>query len=775
MQSGADAVYFGSNLFNARSSAKNFDETTLKKAIDYAKLRNVKTHLTLNTLIKNSEFEQAALLANKAYCYGIDAIIVQDLGLASYLIKHFPDLPIHASTQMSIYNLDGVKKAEDLGFSRVVLARELCVEEIKSICKNSSIEIEAFIHGALCMSYSGQCLFSSIIGGRSGNRGKCAQGCRLPYELLQDNKLIDKGYLLSTKDVCSLELLPDLISAGVDCFKIEGRMKSPEYVSTVTKVYRKYIDMIMNYKDYSVANNDTKDLLQVFNRGGFSLGHLSNEPNKELVFPEKPNHRGIYLGEVCHFNANKGYIKLLLKDTISKLDTISVGNESGSYTVSELMLDKKNVSVGNSNEYITIGRVKGNIRVGDKVYKMTSKNLNSLTQITYSGKEFKKIPINAQVTVVENKPIVLNLAANTGIYENISFTISTNVIPESATSQPISKERIVEQLSKTGNTQFEFANIDITLGENLYIPKFSIFNELRRQAMEQLEQVAKSNYEKDLRKLKFTTFDSNNTPSHQISILLNQLFCDIDYTKLDKVAKVYIPLKYFIDDNFKVIIKNLCENQNVYIYLPTITRKNYATILHSKLDNIVKSFSLKGFVISNLSQVEIVKKYSLELIGNYTLNVFNNYTINELKDLGLQAYTISPELDKTTINELNNNISSEIICYGYLPLMNCNYCFIGKSNKCYDKCSQYCKNKTYYLKDRLGFLFKIVPDSIETVTAIYNSKIISIAPKDLNCNFVRLDFQNETIFKMNEIISTFESGNRIEGQDYTNGNFNKEV
>lgn len=393
VQNGADAVYFGGSLFNARASATNFDDDMLKKAIDYAKLRNVKTHLTLNTLIKNSEFEDAVALANKAYSYGIDALIVQDLGLASYLIKNFPGLAIHASTQMSIYNLDGVKKVEKLGFSRAVLARELSISEIENICKNSSIEIETFIHGALCMSYSGQCLYSSIIGGRSGNRGKCAQSCRLPYELLENDKSIDKGYLLSPKDVCSLEILPDLINAGVDCFKIEGRMKSPEYVATVTKVYRKYIDLIMNDSNYSVENTDQKDLMQVFNRGGFSTGHLNDSPNTNLVFKQKPNHMGIYLGEVAHINSNKGYIKLELQNSVSKLDTISVGKETGSYTVSELMLDKKNIETGKPSNYVTIGRVKGNINIGDKVYKMSDKNLSTQAQLTYSGKELKKIPL----------------------------------------------------------------------------------------------------------------------------------------------------------------------------------------------------------------------------------------------------------------------------------------------------------------------------------------------------------------------------------------------
>ncbi len=226
VQNGADAVYFGVNSFNARAFAENFDAETLKKAILYAKLRGVQAHLTLNTLLKDDELEEAFNIAKQAYESGIDAIIVQDLGLADLLIKSFPDLPIHSSTQMSIHNLEGVQKLQNLGFKRVVLSRELSLRDIQYICKHSSIEIETFIHGALCISYSGQCLFSSLVGGRSGNRGKCAQSCRLPFELLEDEKKIDSGYLLSTRDLCGLKYIPDLINAGVKSFKIEGRMKN---------------------------------------------------------------------------------------------------------------------------------------------------------------------------------------------------------------------------------------------------------------------------------------------------------------------------------------------------------------------------------------------------------------------------------------------------------------------------------------------------------------------------------------------------------------------
>lgn len=342
VQNGADSVYFGASSFNARASANNFDSNTLKTAISYAKLRNVNTHLALNILIKNEEWNQAIDLANEAYEFGIDAIIVQDIGLATYLINNFPDLPIHASTQMTAHNLEDVLFLEKLGFQRVVLSRELSLNEIKNITSHSKIETECFIHGALCISYSGRCLFSSMIGARSGNRGKCAQACRLPYELLDSStSLIDKGYLLSARDLCSLDLLPELIESGIHCFKIEGRLKSPEYVATVTRIYRQAIDQIIQNNSHDLDPIAKKELEQVFNRGGFSKGHFFE--NSQLVYPNKPNHQGIPLGSILSYQPKKGYITLLLKDSIEKGDTIAVENESGSYLVSELMKNGKNI------------------------------------------------------------------------------------------------------------------------------------------------------------------------------------------------------------------------------------------------------------------------------------------------------------------------------------------------------------------------------------------------------------------------------------------------
>ena len=378
VQNGADAVYFGAGNFNARARATNFSGEDLKEAIKYAKLRNVKVNLTLNTLIKNNEFNEAVNLAVQAYNAGCDAIIIQDLGLSKYLLKYHPEIILHGSTQMTVHNLAGVEDLQNAGFSRVVLSRELSIDEIKNIKENTNIELEVFIHGALCISYSGQCLFSSIVGGRSGNRGLCAQSCRLPYELLdsKENK-IDSGYLLSPRDLCGIEFLPELIRAGIDCFKIEGRLKTPEYVGTVTRIYRKYIDYVynnlylsdeelvkniqkmMNEKNESTLLSDQEELLQVFNRGGFSKGHLSNKENRNLIFKEKSNNEGIFLGKVFAFNEKKGHVSFELKNSLSIGDKIKI--ENNTYTVSELMIENKNFKTLPSGSKITIGRMKGDI------------------------------------------------------------------------------------------------------------------------------------------------------------------------------------------------------------------------------------------------------------------------------------------------------------------------------------------------------------------------------------------------------------------------------
>ncbi len=787
VQAGSDCVYFGGSMFNARASAGNFNDEELKNAIEYAKTRNVKTNLALNILIKNDEFNEAFELAKKAYEYGIDAIIVQDLGLAKKLIESFPDLPIHASTQMTIHNLEGVLEAEKLGFKRVVLSRELSLDEIKYICDNSNIEIEVFVHGALCICYSGQCLLSSMIGARSGNRGKCAQPCRLPYELISNNSdeesTIDKGHLLSPRDLCSLELIPELVKSGITSFKIEGRLKTPEYVSTVTRIYRKYIDLAKSNEPYIIDEADKQDLLQVFNRGGFSTGYLANEPNQNLIYKNKPNNMGILIGTVYNFNPNKGYISLKLENSVAIGDSVSLEKEKNLYNVSELMIQNKNIQTANKGDIVKIGRIKGRISVGDKIYKINSKELNTEANLL-TNSESRKSKLNCKIIIHENEPISLNIYTNDSsseLYKNINFTITSDLIPVQASNAPITPERIKEQINKLGGTPFEFENIDIELDNNLYIPSISKLNQLRRDAVDKLYNILQDRIHRDTSSLSSNIESLGNKDSidtnikeKQVSILLNTLSNEYNYKDLQNINKIYIPLKFFYNADYEAIINDLTSNYNVYIYMPSIL-KNTSNI---ELTKTLNTYKIKGFVISNISNFKILEDYipDYEIIANYNMNIYNNYTISELKKLGISSAIISPEIDKLTINAVNHIVLIEAIVYGSIPVMTTNYCLLSKSNNCLQTCKNNCSNgKKYYLKDRMNLKFRIIPDSFSRTTTIYNSKKISYSSIELNVDSIRLDFMDENIEEMNNIIEDALKGNIQEGQDYTNGNYNRLV
>lgn len=785
VQNGADAVYFGANLFSARAFASNFDLEMLEKAINYAKTRNVKTNLTLNTLIKNDEFQSAIDLATKAYEFGIDAIIVQDLGLALKLIKMFPKLHIHGSTQMTVHNLEGAKQLEKMGFKRAVLSRELSKKEIENICKNTNIEIEVFVHGALCISYSGQCLFSSIIGGRSGNRGKCAQPCRLSYELLEDENVLEKGHLLSPKDLYGLEDLPDLVNAGVKCLKIEGRMKTPEYVATVTRIYRKYLDLAEKGEIYQVDEQDKKDLMQVFNRGGFSKGHLENEPNTSLIYKQKPNNMGIPLGKILNFNQNKGHITFKTSDTVKVGDKISIegkNKESNTYTISELMINDKNVKIANKNDKIKIGRMKGKIFVGDNIYKISDKDLtkNALESLE---KENKKRKLKAILNVKENEPVSMKIIDEE---ENITVQMTSNMMPQKAINTPITEERLKEQISKTVSTPFIFENIEIDLGEGLYIPSISKINELRRETLSQYEDKLINSFKRQVEKKEQINFeiDTSNIvlKKKKVSLLLNILNNALDYTKIENIDKIYIPLKYFLNTKYQGKVKEITNKFNTYIYMPIVLRENYQKQFLTNIENILNVYQIKGFVISNIGNFELIKKYSntYEIITNYTMNVFNNVSI---ENLDANVVTLSPELNKKDLLNIvqvlqkeKSKIQTELIVYGKTPLMNTNYCLLGRTNKCYKECERKCMlNKRYELRDRLGLEFRIIPDNIETVTTIYNAKTTSIECKDIPIDIARIDVLDENIEKINEIIKVVRSGQKLEGKEYTNGNLNREV
>lgn len=704
VQNGADSVYFGANMFSARAFAHNFNLENLEKAIQYAKIRGVKTNLTLNTLIKDDEFESALHLAKKSYEYGIDAIIVQDLGLATKLLELFPDLPLHASTQMTVHSLSGALELQNLGFKRVILARELSMDEIDYISKNTAIEIECFAHGALCISYSGQCLFSSMIGGRSGNRGKCAQPCRLPYELFENDKKVNSGYLLSTRDLCSLDYIPSFIKIGVKCLKIEGRMKSPEYVATVTRIYKKYIDLALSNQPYVVDKKDRKELMQVFNRGMSSSGHLDNEPNKNLVFKDKPNNMGLWLGKVQNYNKNKGLITVKLKEPIKIGDTVSLENEPGVYTISELMENNKNITETKIGQTVTIGRMKGNIACNDKIYKMSSKDLSSFAKESYQ-KENRQIPLNGKITIKKGKPISIHItpANSVALYKDLNIDYELNEFPMEAKNKPLEKQTVIQQITKTASTPYQFKNVTVILDDNVFIPKISTLNQLRRTALQQVQDFAIHHCSRSYQEKTYseaTSYAIKDTilsdmrnydksdfylDKPKISVLLNCLNPNFDYTKLSQqIDNLYIPLKYFIHRKNDSILKVLSQNFNTYIYMPTIIKGNYRNLFYANAENSVKKYDIRGFVISNICNIALLNelftdldKY-FKLVSNYTFNVFNSNTVLTLKELGISRFTISPELDKNTIQSLcqYNYLQKELMVYGRIPLMNMKYCLL---------------------------------------------------------------------------------------------------
>lgn len=795
VQNGANTVYLGASSFNARARATNFNNENLKEAILYAKLRNVKVNLTLNTLLKENELNEAISLAVFAYNCGVDAIIIQDLGLAKFLHTNYPEITLHASTQMTVHNLEGIKQLEAFGFKRVVLSRELSISEIEYIRKNTNVELEVFIHGALCISYSGQCLFSSMVGNRSGNRGMCAQPCRLPYELYSNKNLLDKGFLLSPRDQSAIDFLPALIKSGIDCFKIEGRLKAPEYVATVTKIYRKYIDFIIkniNLSDEELINqihtmieipneitglSDKEELLQVFNRGNFSKGHFENEPNTKLIYSKKPNNMGLYLGKIQNFNNQKGHITLKLENSISVGDRISINNEN--YTVSELMIKNKNYPTLDLGNTVTLGRMKGNISNGMSVFRIENKKLSTFAQSTFnSEKELLNIPFDAEITIKKGLTIKLTVYGKAGFYKNLKVTIDSNIIPETAENQPVSKEKIIAQLSKTGNTPFCFENINIDLENNLFIPKISSLNELRRNAFAELENKVKEIYTFNINDDKNVSDNDSVTPlspisSPSISLLLNILNKNFNYTELAGIDALYVHYKYFLNSSYDYTLETLCNKFKVFLYMPSIMRENYFRALNSTIEKSL-NFGVKGFVISHISQIESLRKYNLPVIGNYTLNVYNNESIKTLKDFGLVKFTPSVELEKVDLLELLNlaSLPSELIVYGKTPLMTNNYCYLGKSNRCYKDCKKLClENSKFYLKDRLGFEFRIVPDNTCTITTIYNSKITSINYTDFinKINSVRIDILDENLDDIQKIINKVKKNERFEGKDFTNG------
>ena len=686
IESGADAVYVGGSMFGARAYANNFTEEELLEAIDFAHLRGVKVYLTVNTLIKNSEFSKLYDYLLPYYKRGLDAVIVQDIGVVKAIHEYFPSMEIHTSTQMTVTGADGVRFLSQFGVTRVVMAREVSLAEMKRIHEETGMELEAFVHGALCYSYSGQCLFSSILGGRSGNRGRCAQPCRLPYTV--EGKKDE--YILSLKDMCGIKALDKLHDAGVYSLKIEGRMKQLEYACGVVKYYRSYID-----SKKPVSDADYERIKALGNRCGFTDRYYFDHNGSDMVTYVKPNF------------------------------------------------------VSNAAE---------------------------------PSPEKRKLSIEGELVLREGEPGSLTVKRG-------DVTYKASIEPVSAALKaPLDKKAAIDRINKTGDTDFEFSHIKAQIGENVFVPNGAL-NKLRRDAISGLcDKLLKKYYRNDARYADMSSMCE--LPEHvvksdaahedgavnakdytaicscmtraQLDTLISYDCFDVFYLDFDMYDRKTL-IQQFADD-----VKSLTKrNKKVYLMLPTIFRadsSDYFVSIAKELDTV----SFEGFVVKNYEELYLTENLftGKKVILDHNMYTFNDVSKSAFFEHGVSGDTVPLELNSREIMH-RNNIGSQMIVYGYYPLMTTANC-VHKNTKGCDK-----KQKLIYLKDRYNKSFAVCNNCKECYNTIYNS-----LPTMLTKNIGKLKEAGIRSFRYSFTIETPKQIKAVMDDkvaEYTNGHYKRGV
>jgi len=761
VESGADAVYLGGSMFNARNSAANFSDDELKKAVKYAHVRGVKVHLTLNILIHDKEIDEAIDFAKRAYSYGVDAFIVQDLGLVKLIKDVIPDINIHFSTQGTVYSLEGVNAVKPFNFERVVLSRELTLDEIEEICSNTDTEIEVFVHGALCICYSGQCRFSSLVGERSGNRGKCAQPCRLKYSLCENDKVRRSEYILSPKDLCGIHDLVRLIKIGVSSLKIEGRLKSPEYVACVTSIYRKYIDfayeLIENGEEekFKVSEEDIKKLAQVFNRGGFSRGYYYGESSRELMCYERPKHWGIYLGKVIEYDRRRKLVKLKLDDTLNMGDGVEIVNSSlPGNIVTYIEKDKKQIKAANRGDAVLIGDITGDIKSGDKVYKISDKLLNNELKFFTNGKFYRKVSIDMHLYAKVNENVILTISDEF----NNSISYKSEYVAEKALNRALNLDNARAALSKLGDTPFLLDKLSLEIGEDVLVP-MSVLNEIRREAVKLFE-IKLEGIDKAISDKKVTDICiCDRKIEGKVSVYL---YNTENLDGLELADRIYVPI-----DKYTKEIQDKFSGKEVIPYLNTITKNNKYNI--EGIDSIL---------LGNLEHLDIFKNVENKYC-DFSFNIFNSYSLEVLKDIyHIKGVNLSFELNLDEIKQIKSDIETEITVYGRLPLMISEHCTIGSEMVGKNNCNM-CEKSQFFLKDRKDEMFPIITDRENCRMQILNSKILfsSEVVKELKgkVDYFRVYFFDESTEERRKVIKAVKNGEKVSSNKYTSGHFYRGV
>ena len=749
VQNGANAVYLGGKDFGARASANNFDRDELKEAVKYAHIRGVQVFVTTNTLRKENEIEDFLEYAKFLYDIDVDAIILQDIGMARLIKRELPDFELHASTQMVAHSLEDVKYLESVGFDRVVLAREVTVEEIKYICDNCKADIEVFVHGALCVCYSGQCLMSSMIGNRSGNRGRCAQPCRQRYELIDvyTGEVVNSNgdYLLSPRDLNAIEEIDKVIDAGVHSLKIEGRMKRPEYVATVIDGYRKTIDEYLATNKLNVSDETINDLYTIFNRK-FTKGLLLGDVGKDMMNSQLPNNQGLYVGTVVDYNKKAKRLKIKLANTLKKGDGINLGGG----TIGRIIKNGNIETIGYKGETIELDFV-GEARKGQIVFKTSDSELMDRVQATFTqDKEFVKNIIDAKITIKLGQKPILTLKDR----HSNEATIEGDKIVEEAMKVALSKEKVETQLRKLGNTPYELDLLEIELDDNVSLP-ISLLNQMRRDCIELLdkERVSIKNRKYKNKIVKYKPVLYNRNKQQEISVKVKNL------EQLESALECGVDRIYYEDTNTidKAMRLAMKYNKKVIYSAPRIIRNKEYNHL-AKANNA----GVESVQVGNYGSIDYFKDKKLNI--DYYLNAFNSETINYYKEIGADTLCISQELNINEIKETikYTDINIESVVYGYTPLMITEYCPMGVIVRdCKkDKRVAKCKESIYALRNSKGDEFRVSQD-IFCRSTIYNSNVTCMLDnlyelREIGINVLRLDFTLEDKETVKEVIEAYQ-------------------
>lgn len=723
---GCDAVYVSTTLFTARKYAKNFTLEELEEAVKYCHLYGVKLYVAVNTIIYEHEIKDFIKYIKNLYECDVDALIMQDLGMIKLVNELFPDFEIHASTQFHTHNQEQIKLLEKLNVKRVVLARELSLQEIINI--ETPLEKEIFIHGALCVSYSGQCYFSSKFLQRSGNRGECAGMCRLPYELYdKNNKIITNGkFLLSPKELCTIENIKEILNTNIDSLKIEGRMKKEEYVYYVTKIYRKLIDKYYNNEEPTISANDLKTLKLLYNRE-FTKGFLNNNKNSEFINIKSPKHQGLILGKVLETTKNK--IKIQLQEELYQNDGIRFSNNEG--MIVNYIYNEKGLLINHANKNQII-YLDNKINLKEKGIVLKTQDDKLIKALKNIGQ--KKIKINYTIYAKIGEPLKVTITDGT-----TTITNTSNIV-EKSINNPISIQDISNKLSKLGNTPFILSNIEYDIDDNIFIPIKQI-NEIRRQLVDELiKERTKKNKRNKISEEEIKTKDVTTT--NMISFLVRneeQL-----KTLLTENVNIYIE-----DETLYNKYKN---NKNIYIKTPRVNQN-------------VKNYENTNILASEIGTIYKNKDNNNNIASDVYLNIVNSKSINTLENLNVKKIGLSIELNdfdlkyllEGYIKKYKRTPNLEILIYGKIELMIMKYCPLNALvNKDLKPCNICNKTSNYSLKDRNGKNLRLISNSCITKLMDYQeidniNKIPQL--KKLGITNFRVDLLDENQNEVKQILT----------------------